>query len=44
MHDLNFFFFCCCRILYGDQARYFEDEIKRDSKHKKVRLAWNAQE
>ena len=27
--------FACCRTLYGDQARFFEDEIRPHLRHKK---------
>lgn len=26
----------CCRVLYGSEARYFEDEIKPQLAHKKI--------
>ena len=25
---------CCCRLMHGDQARFFEDEIREHLKHK----------
>lgn len=25
----------CCRLVYGEQARFFDDEIRKDLRHRK---------